>query len=166
MKLYIMRHGPAEPAQSGQSDADRALTAGGRAETTAAAKGLSQLGVAPAAILTSPLKRALQTAEIVADELDLAGALSVEDELTAGTSAARIVDMIRKEQRDLLLVGHNPDFSELVSYLLTDSEEIAIDLNTAGVVCLEFADSPRHGAGTLRWYLRRKQLAMVAGDYS
>ncbi|MGH2469546.1 MAG: SixA phosphatase family protein, partial [Chloroflexota bacterium] len=69
MKLYVMRHGPAEAQRDGLADADRALTAEGRAETVGVARGLARLGARPAVILSSPLVRARQTAEVIAQQL-------------------------------------------------------------------------------------------------
>ena len=72
MKLYVMRHGPAEDDAPTGRDADRALTAAGRERVAAVAKALSEANESPFAILSSPLVRAMQTAEIVADITHLA----------------------------------------------------------------------------------------------
>ena len=67
MKLYVMRHGPAADDSPSGRDADRALTPAGRERVTLVAKALTEGGEEPFAILSSPLVRAVETAEIVAE---------------------------------------------------------------------------------------------------
>ena len=78
MNLYIVRHGPAEPRDqyARGSDAQRPLTAAGKHKTSRAAQGLSAAGCRPDRIISSPLVRAKQTAEIIASALG--GDISVE----------------------------------------------------------------------------------------
>ncbi|MBN9165380.1 MAG: histidine phosphatase family protein, partial [Myxococcales bacterium] len=71
MKLYVMRHGPAEDNAPTGRDEDRALTPAGRERTRAVARALLAADEAPLTIIASPLVRALQTAEIVAAVTDL-----------------------------------------------------------------------------------------------
>src|SRR5438105_4266876 len=92
MKLYVMRHGPAADDSATGRDADRALTAGGRERVAAVAKALLDAGEAPAAILTSPLVRAVETAEIVAEVTKLAGSVEVRRELGLGTEKLPLVE--------------------------------------------------------------------------
>jgi phosphohistidine phosphatase len=118
MKLYIMRHGPAEDRAASGLDADRSLTADGRARVRSVAKALVQRDEAPVSILSSPLARALQTAEIVAAVTDVegrGGRVEVRREIAPGGSMLELVDELRRaKRRRVMLVGHEPDLSSLV----------------------------------------------------
>jgi len=127
-----MRHGPAEDSSPTGRDGDRALTPDGRNRTRAVAKTLNDEGENPLSIVSSPLVRALQTAEIVAAETDLAqrvrdakgaggstGAVEIRRELTPGGDALGLVrELARAGRKRVLLVGHEPDLSMLVSQLV------------------------------------------------
>lgn len=125
MKLYLMRHGPAEAQAASGLDGDRALTASGRERVRAVAKALVEDGEAPAHIATSPLVRAVQTAEIVAlitrtarsdGDLD---AVEVRRELMPEGNALPWIHALSAEGRKrLMMVGHEPDMSSLASALL------------------------------------------------
>jgi phosphohistidine phosphatase len=110
MKLYIMRHGPAEDLAASGLDADRSLTADGRARVRSVAKALVQRDEAPVSILSSPLARALQTAEIVAAVTDVegrGGRVEVRREIAPGGSMLELVDELRRatRRRVMLVVG-------------------------------------------------------------
>ncbi|MDE3074022.1 MAG: histidine phosphatase family protein [Chloroflexota bacterium] len=161
MNLFVMRHGPAEMKRMGMADEDRALTPQGRAQTVAVARGLKRLGVAPVAVLSSPLKRALETADLVAGEILQQGKPLPEESLTAGARPEHIVRALKGHEEDLLIVGHNPDLAHLLAFLLAGGEEIGIDLGTASVAAIEFPRTARKGSGVLQWHLRREQLALL-----
>src|SRR6185436_7907143 len=111
MRVYLLRHGIAEPATGGMSDFDRQLTDEGRAELDAIARGLLRLKVHPDRNLSSPLIRARQTAEAVAPVLD--GTVELADELSSGALFGAFQRLIHRQgaANVLLLVGHEPDFS-------------------------------------------------------
>lgn len=118
MKLYIMRHGPAEDLASSGLDGDRSLTPEGRARVRSVAKALLQRDEAPLTIFASPLVRTLQTAEIVAAVTDLegrGGCVEARRELAPGGSSLELVDELRRaKRRRVMFVGHEPDLSSLV----------------------------------------------------
>jgi len=163
MKLYVMRHGPAGERGEAANDFERPLTGEGQVETARVAKGLTRLRVKPASILSSPLRRARQTAEIVAAELTPGVAPTVEDGLASGATPGEIVKALKGVAGDILISGHDPDFSTLFSYLLTGESQPFIDFSKSGVAAIEFRERPERAAGTLLWYLRRRQLALL-GD--
>jgi phosphohistidine phosphatase len=122
VKLYLMRHGPAEAQAASGLDGDRALTASGRERVRAVAKTLLESGEAPAHIVASPLVRAVQTAEIVAlitrpdahiDAVEVRRELSPE-----GNALAWIRTLAAKGGKRVMAVGHEPDMSSLASALL------------------------------------------------
>jgi phosphohistidine phosphatase len=113
MKLYLLRHGKADWPDWDGPDDDRPLTDEGIEDMKTVAAALKRLKVAPAFILSSPLPRSLRTAEIVADALGLA--VEERDELRPGFDR-RHCDTLLAERPgiDLMLVGHEPDFSWLI----------------------------------------------------
>jgi phosphohistidine phosphatase len=122
VKLYVMRHGPAEDQAHSGIDGDRALTTSGRARVAAVAKTLSELEEEPLAIFTSPLVRAVQTAEIVAlvTKLgDRGGSMEVRRAVGPGGDGAELAHTLAGEGRKrVMLVGHEPDLSEVVGRLV------------------------------------------------
>ena len=125
MKLYLMRHGPAEGQAASGLDGDRALTAAGRERVREVAKALVEDGEAPAHIATSPLVRAVQTAEIVALITRTAraegglDAVEVRRELMPEGNALPWIHSLAAEGRKrVMMVGHEPDMSALASALL------------------------------------------------
>jgi len=114
MKLLLLRHAAAEDARPGLSDADRALTPRGRERMTAAVPGLLARGLQPARLLSSPLLRACQTAELVAE----ASGMPVEVvEALAALPSEELLSKLRGE--DALAVGHEPWISQLCAWLAT-----------------------------------------------
>jgi phosphohistidine phosphatase len=159
MKLYVMRHGPAEDHADSGVDADRALTASGRDRVRAVAKVLVDAGESPAHIVTSPLVRAVQTAEIVAlvtKLFDRGGTVEVRRALAPGGDASRLALGFASEQRRrVLFVGHEPDLSTLVARLVGS---FARSFDKAMVVG---AHLPDDGARpTLRFLLDPKALRL------
>jgi phosphohistidine phosphatase len=122
MKLYVMRHGAAEDHAASGMDGDRALTSSGRERVRAVAKALADAGEVPLAIVTSPLVRAVQTAEIVALVTKLGdrdGTVSVRREVAPGGTSAHLVRTLAGDgAKRVMVVGHEPDLSGLVSELL------------------------------------------------
>jgi phosphohistidine phosphatase len=122
MKLYVMRHGPAEDRSDSGLDGDRALTASGRERVRAVAKLLIEQGEAPLAVITSPLVRAVQTAEIVATVTQLGqgkGSVEVRREMSPSGDTSVLVDSLLADGRKrAMVVGHEPDLGELVTTLL------------------------------------------------
>lgn len=161
MKLYVMRHGPAGERGDWPNDFERPLTAEGKAETAQVALGLKRLRVKPASIVTSPLTRACQTAELVAAELTPDVAPAVADALASGATPGEIVKALRRFDGDVLIAGHDPDFSALFGYLLAGETKPFVDFSKSGVAAIEFRERPERAAGTLLWYLRRRQLALL-----
>jgi phosphohistidine phosphatase len=122
VNLLVMRHGPAEDHSSSGADGDRALTPKGRDRVYAVAKALVDAKEAPSHIVTSPLVRAVQTAEIVALVTGLGergGTVDVRREIAPGGNTAHLVHKLASEGIDgVLLVGHEPDLSALIVSLV------------------------------------------------
>ncbi|MFI5300130.1 MAG: phosphohistidine phosphatase SixA [Polyangiales bacterium] len=119
MKLYVMRHSVAEDVSRDGSDGARALTAIGRDRARDVAKVLLELDEAPRAIVSSPLVRALQTAEIVHAHAGLDVPLEIAQEMSPGGDAlAMVLTAARMNRKRLMVVGHEPDVSTLVARLI------------------------------------------------
>ncbi len=113
MNLYFLRHGAADWPEWDKRDDDRPLTQKGKKVTRRVAKMLCKLDVAPSVILTSPLPRALQTAEIAAKCLKVE--LRQERVLGKGFNAAKLRDLLKRNKLEqLMIVGHEPDFSGVI----------------------------------------------------
>jgi phosphohistidine phosphatase len=119
MKLYLMRHGPAEDVAASGRDVDRALTASGRERVRRVADLLMAKDESPRAILSSPLVRALQTAEIVAAITNPPEPLAIRREMAPGGDARSLVyELFNNGARRVMVVGHEPDISALAASLL------------------------------------------------
>ena len=164
MKLLLLRHGIAvdHGTPGYERDGERPLTPEGRRKTRAIARALAKLEVAPEVILTSPLVRAHQTAEIVAGTMRIKKRLLLCRPLACGGDAKQVVAEInrRHTQTDcVMLVGHEPDLSLLASLLLTGSAEGAtIELKKGGVCLLEVAKLRAGKCATLLWLAPPKLL--------
>ncbi|MFO0658567.1 MAG: phosphohistidine phosphatase SixA [Polyangiaceae bacterium] len=119
MKLYLMRHGPAEDVAPTGRDFDRALTAAGRERTRRVADALVEREEAPRLILSSPLVRALQTAEIVSAIAKPTEPISIRREMAPGGDARSLVfELLSNGARRVMVVGHEPDISSLAASLV------------------------------------------------
>ncbi|HZO88935.1 MAG TPA: phosphohistidine phosphatase SixA [Chthonomonadaceae bacterium] len=158
MHLYFLRHGAAEEHHAGQRDADRHLTSEGRAEMQAAAAGLAALDPRIDAIYSSPLARALETAQIAAKALGLReDKIRLEERLAAGNLRLGSLQSLLASQPSsarILLVGHEPDFSMVVGQLIGGG---AVEIKRGGLARVE-AVRLEPGGGVLRWLLTPQHL--------
>jgi phosphohistidine phosphatase len=172
MRLYLMRHGPA--GNRGTWAADdflRPLTQKGERVMRAAADGLKALDPTLDTLLTSPLVRARQTAEIVGDAFHVP--VMEHEALSPGFGVAQLAGLLTifTEARGLMLVGHEPDFSNMIGRLI-DARGTAQTMMKKGACCaLDLPDEspdPDHaakqlaGSATLLWLMTARQLGMIA----
>jgi len=157
MELYLLRHGVAEDGHAHIPDAERALTSEGRRKLRQVLESAAAAGLEPSLILTSPLKRALQTAEIAQDVLKYKNELLRTKALAPGATAEQVWDEVRvhRDERSLLLVGHNPLLSELSGYLL-GSSDVHVDFKKGAILRIDLVHFPARPKGVLRWYLTAK----------
>ncbi len=158
--LFIVRHGIAEDAARDMRDADRRLTPDGIRKMDAVAAGLQSLGVKPQAILSSPLRRAEETAARLQRALLPNKTVETFAPLAPGHDPAEVARALagHRTARQLMLVGHQPDLGQLVSYLLAGAIAVQVDFKKGGVVAVEVPSLPPHGPGVLLWMLTPKQL--------
>lgn len=148
MQIYIVRHGIAEDGSPGGMDEKRALTAEGKKKMKEAAAGFARLNPDIRRIFASPLVRARQTAEILA--IGLKRKVEEMKELSPGYEPEAVVNRLRKflELESVMLVGHQPNCSELASYMLSADAGIDIEFKK-GAICQIHADELRRSSGIL-----------------
>lgn len=162
--LYLVRHGIAAAATANTTDADRALTEEGTRKTVRVAHGLRALCVEPAAILSSPLRRAQETAEILASILAPKVPVELCPPLAFGHEPREVVHGLRthRNAERVMLVGHQPDLGELASYLLTGSSGLVhLPFKKAATAAITVPSLPPRSAGVLEWFLTPSQLKRI-----
>ncbi|HUJ10251.1 MAG TPA: phosphohistidine phosphatase SixA [Verrucomicrobiae bacterium] len=163
MKLYLLRHATASDVAP--SDEERKLTQEGREEARVAGAALAKMGVKPSYVLSSPLVRARQTAEIAARELEFSKEIELVDELKNNVSTAALLKTLKSCTSDsqILLVGHMPSLSEHVAAFIGSENADGLPLGKGGVAYVEL-EPLRTGRGQLRWLLRQKQLRYISAQ--
>ncbi|MCI0748475.1 MAG: phosphohistidine phosphatase SixA [Verrucomicrobia subdivision 3 bacterium] len=164
MEIYLLRHGiAAERGSHTGPDEERALTAEGVRKVRRVAQAMRVMRLSFDSVFSSPLVRALETAELVAKSLRLKKRLRVTEHLVPGTPTGTQIAWLRSLRPapgSVLLVGHEPNFSELASRLLTGQERLAIEFKKAGL-CKITAEPPGSGHGTLEWLLTPRQMELM-----
>ncbi len=164
MNLYILRHGKAAERNRGGKDSERSLTAEGRRKTARSAEGMKTLGLRFGRVLSSPYLRARETAEIVAGVLDLGSRLKLTEQLKPGADLERLIGVVAghgDSDESILLVGHEPMLSELVSLLMCGNRAAAVDFKK-GALCKLVVDQLRAGkCARLEWLLTAKQMCAI-----
>ena len=161
MNLLIIRHGPAGDSAAweaeGRDDRLRPLTAEGKKQMRKAAAGLPTLVREVPVLATSPLTRAVQTAQIVAAEYDCE--IVTLEALAPGQDPQDALAWLREQQCDTVgLVGHEPHLSTLVGYLLTGRPASFLDLKKGGACLVEMTEPLEPGRGALAWLLTPRAL--------
>lgn len=162
LSLYLIRHGVAAArGEAYPDDSKRPLTAAGIAALRKEARALNTLGIGFDHIITSPLVRTRQTAEVFAEQLKARPSVSLSDALApAGTPAAVMQELARHMRRaHVALVGHEPGIGELAARLTGSRVPLAFK---KGAICrLDFEVFPPKGKGSLRWFLPPKVLRKI-----
>jgi len=161
MMLYILRHATAEAAASSGDDGARKLTERSKEKMRGAAAGLRAMGLKFDVILTSPLARAAETAEIVSAAYENVLPPQVFPALATGVEAADAVTALRAfaKQENVIIVGHEPQLSSVASILLAGTgDAVHMKLKTGGCVAIDLPARFDRGGGELRWMLTHRQL--------
>ncbi len=154
-QLWFLRHGEAEPHGT-RPDADRALTPRGEEQARGAGAALGALGCSFALLLTSPKVRARDTARLAAEPLGLTPAEHAAlGEGFGRDEALELVAALKADER-LLVVGHEPDFSQV----LHDLTGARVDFKKGGVAAVRMEGTV---GGELIALLRPRELAALAG---
>ena len=157
MELYLLRHGTA--AHGAGKDADRPLTAEGKAEVSAVAARARAAGVKPDAILSSPLRRAIETAKLAAAALGYDGKIeqtrALEPERPAEDVWEEIVARAGAEQ--ILLASHQPLMGDLLSWLL-NSPYTCAEFKKGALARVDVEPTASRPRGVLVWLITPRLL--------
>ncbi len=140
MRLYLVRHGIAVDRSEPKCppDAERPLTPRGRRRTRAAAEGFLALGEHPDALLSSPLIRAMQTAEIFADVLGFSvPKIQQTDALKVASPPSELLrELAKLRARQVMCFGHEPHLHQVLAHILRAQSQVT-EFKRAGIACLE-----------------------------
>jgi phosphohistidine phosphatase len=158
--LYILRHGKAEPGNLGVEDSGRKLTGKGREEIALIALWMASRGIKFDMIATSPLKRAQETAGIIAASRGLKNRIAIWESLAPGGNLDDILRDIGScdENATVLIVGHEPTCSMLISRIVFGHESAAIVMTKGGLAKIRNHSVQRQQQGELQWLLSAKQM--------
>src|SRR4029077_4611476 len=154
MQIYLLRHGIADDARAGQPDSERALTEDGRDRLRRVLKRARSADLDPGVILSSPYRRAVETAAVAAEVLGYKGEVVRTRALTPEGSPSDVWGEIRdrREEPSMLLASHEPLMSSMTAFLL-DSPALMVDMKKAALLrtdCDRFGPKPH---GILKWML-------------
>ena len=163
MDLYVVRHGKAENRSSNvNSDSKRKLTETGISEMHIISKSLGMLEVKLDYLASSPLKRSIQTSEIISKHLlSKKQKIEIWNELKPEINVSETINKMKtlKPNSSLMLVGHEPHLSTLIANLISvDPDNVDITLKKGGFAHIRISSMTHRPVGTLRSLLTPKQL--------
>jgi phosphohistidine phosphatase len=162
LELYLIRHGvAAERGEEFPDDSKRPLTSEGIARLRKEAKALEGLGVSFDQILSSPLVRARQTADVFAEELKGKPPIANTDALTPAGSPGAVIQELAKHMRkaSIALVGHEPNMGELAAFLI--GAKVPLPFKKGAICRIDFSVFPPKGKGELCWFVTPKMLRKI-----
>ena len=168
MELFVIRHAIAEPLSKKNefSDEKRVLSPEGRSRMREVLKGLVKLGVEVDLILTSPLARAYETAELIAASMGLSKKdIKQTENLSPGVPSELLFAEIKKHSgaESVALVGHQPDLGILVSKIIqSEGGAFSIQLKKGGICCVNVTETVPTIRGEIMWLLTPRQLRLLA----
>lgn len=156
MRIHLLRHAHAGDASEWTGDDDlRPLTAKGRGQSQRLGAFLLERGVRPDVIVSSPKTRARQTAEIVASALDMS--VRLDQRLADGFGKQELWALLDElGAREPMLVGHDPDFSHLLEYLI---DAAGVSMKKGALAAIDLNTKLSDGDAELRWLLPPELLA-------
>lgn len=163
LELFLIRHGiAADRGEEYPDDSKRPLTSEGIARLRKEARALDALGVSFDQILTSPLTRARQTAEVFAESMNSRPPVAATDALAPAGAPANVLQELARHARKsrIALVGHEPNMGELAARLV--GARSPFQFKKGAVCCIEFEALPPKGLGTLRWFVTPRMLRKLA----
>lgn len=154
MEIYLLRHGIAERGRPGMKDSERALTDEGREKLRRVLKRAKEAGVAPETILSSPYRRALETAEVAAQALGYRGKIVQTETLVPDASPFDIWEEVRTRESEtsILLASHEPLMSSLMAFLL-GNPAMLVDMKKAALARLDCERLGPEPQAILKWLL-------------
>jgi phosphohistidine phosphatase len=164
MKLYLLRHGIAVDRIGGaiHNDFQRPLTENGREELKVVGAALKRLNVKADLMISSPLVRARQTAEIIKSALNSPREIEIAEALAPGGGVSDLYKFLRpfSQLDEIFLVGHEPDMGRLAGNLLWSGPEFDMPFKKAGICRIDINDVPPNIPGRLKWFLTPKIISL------
>jgi phosphohistidine phosphatase len=160
MDIFVLRHGKAGQSSDNPDDSKRTLTADGKDEIRKIGKWMRQKKLKFEVIATSPLTRAYETAEIIARSLDKKDRLTVWEELAPGGDLDSICYQAAQSGEDasVLVVGHEPMLSMLISRIISGDNSASVILTKGGLAKISNYSFDKQPSGDLQWLLTPKQM--------
>jgi phosphohistidine phosphatase len=166
MNLYLLRHAHALNIgeQGSLTDEERPLSDEGRRQAELVADAVKRLGLKFDQVLTSPLRRSLETAQELCRHLGLPPELMTTcEQLEPGASAKKLMKRLRSlEANEVVLVGHAPDLGDHAAWLI-GSKRCQLEIVKGGLAAIRCDAPPRKGVGALTWLLTPELLAALKG---
>jgi phosphohistidine phosphatase len=165
MDLFILRHGEAgKKLATGNRDFERSLTVAGQKEVADIAKSLKDLGIKFDFILTSPLKRAHQTAAIVSKIFKNEKKMEDWNELKPEGNRLELYRKLTQfqQQSSVLIVGHEPYLSDMISEIIFDRKGKHVVLKKAGLAKIGITSASPKLHGELKWLLTPRHMKNMA----
>ena len=163
LELYLIRHGiAAERGDDYPDDSKRPLTSAGISRLRKEAKALDAMDVGFDHIITSPLVRTRQTADVFAETLKTKPSVSQSDALAPAGTPVAIIQEIGKHSKKgrIALVGHEPNIGELAARLI--GARAPLEFKKGAICRIDFDVLPPKGTGQLRWFVTAKMLREIA----
>lgn len=168
MKIYFLRHQEAEPRLQGKPDSERRLTEAGANLMKDEAIGMKKKGILFDLVATSPLKRSVESAEIIAKEMGYNEDILKTDLLLPGTTYEKVLKLLKENigKKSLLLVGHEPDFGKIIATITASIGQEPLPMKKGALCCVESAGESLETPGSERWkicgYYPAEMLARAA----
>lgn len=160
-ELFIIRHGFAgQSLEDRAMDEERPLKKKGKEQIKGVAKGLKELNLCFDVVITSPLLRAKETAEIINSYCGDSKKVIENDLLRPGGSFSNLIKFLNKHKKykKVAIVGHEPFLSSFASYCLTKNKNSVIELKKGGVLMLEVEDTLKPGQCKLTMLIEPEHL--------
>jgi len=161
MEIYLMQHGE---AYAEDQDPERSLTPSGEQQIHSSGKALKKLGVDVDLMVSSPKKRARQTAEIVAGEVGYSKeGIEITETLEPLAPSEDLIAYLRRfgDRRKVLLAGHLPSLGRIASGLVSEGGDVSVHFEMGGLCRIDVEALPTHKGG-LRWILSPAHLRLLA----
>ncbi len=153
MELYLIRHAEAEEKILGKSDFDRELTESGIKDFSNAVNHWKNFIKNLDLLISSPYKRAFQTAEIVKEIFKIENEILIDKRLAVGSETKFVIEMLNDfDDERIAIFGHEPDFSQHVSSLISNSGAI-INFKKGAIAKISFPRKARFGSGALEFLI-------------
>ena len=162
LELYLIRHGvAAERGDEYPDDSKRPLTSAGIARLRKEAKALDALEIGFDHIITSPLVRTKQTADVFVEHLKSKPSVSTSDALAPASTPAAVIQELGKHAKKgrIALVGHEPNLGELAARLI--GARVPMEFKKGGICRIDFEVLPPKGFGHLRWFVTPRMLREI-----